>query len=239
MTRRFAPGCALMLYKPQSAERLGRLLGESIGAGRPWMTCCRKDPQFAEETELVNVCPGCDKRFHLNYPRTTTISLWEILARTDAFPFPDYGGRTMSIIDACPTRDQPRIHEAVRTLLTRMNIVLVEPRSTRTKGICCGDSLWGEIPTPDVLDRMKARAAEMPAPEVVVYCVSCALAVTIGGKTPRYLVDLLLGEETAPRILDLEAWHAELQTYIDGGGAPGLLPGDPIPPHSPSDKSQG
>ena len=215
MTRRFAPGCALMLYKPQLAERLGGMLGDSIGAAEPWMICCRKDPQFAEETELVNICPGCDKRFRLNYPRTKTISLWEILAGTTVFPFPDYGGLMMSIIDACPTRDQPRVHEAIRTLLARMNIRLVEPRSTRAKGICCGDSFWGEIPTPDVLDRMKARAAEMPAPEVVVYCVSCALAVTIGGKTPRYLVDLLLGEETVPRILDLDAWHAALQTYID------------------------
>jgi hypothetical protein len=62
---------------------------------------------------------------------------------------------------------------------------------------------------------MKKRTAEMPAPEVVVYCVSCALAVTIGGKTPRYMIDLLFGEETAPRILDLDAWHGRLQTYID------------------------
>ncbi|MGD0783794.1 MAG: (Fe-S)-binding protein, partial [Candidatus Aminicenantales bacterium] len=97
MTRRFAPGCALMLYKPHLAERLRGILGETIGADLPWMTCCRKDPQFREETELVNVCPGCDKRFRLDYPRTSTISLWEILAGSDAFPFPDYGGRTMSI----------------------------------------------------------------------------------------------------------------------------------------------
>jgi hypothetical protein len=239
MTRRFAPGCALMLYKPHLAERLRGILGETIGADLPWMTCCRKDPQFAEETELVNVCPGCDKRFRLNYPRTSTISLWEILSGSDAFPFPDYGGRTMSIIDACPTRDQPRIHQAIRALLKRMNIAVIEPRATKTKGICCGDSMWGEIPTPEVMARMKMRAAEMPAPNVVVYCVSCALAVSIGGKTPRYMIDLLFGEETRPRILDLDVWHAELQAYIDGGGAPGLLPGDLLPPYSPLNKNQG
>ncbi|MHB8054006.1 MAG: (Fe-S)-binding protein [Candidatus Aminicenantales bacterium] len=215
MLRRFAPGCALMIYKPHLAEKLGRFIRPSLSADPPWLTCCRKDPQFSEDTELVNVCPGCDKRFRLDYRRTTTISIWEILARGDGFPFPDYGGRRMSIIDACPTRDQPRIHEAVRTLLSRMNIILVEPKATRTKSVCCGDSYWGEIPTDEVKDRMKKRATQLPAAEVVVYCVSCVTAAAIGGKKPRYLVDLLFGEETVPPFLDLDAWHAVLQDYID------------------------
>jgi Fe-S oxidoreductase len=215
MNRRFAPGCALMLYKPHLAHKLGLALGGSIGFEAPWLTCCRKDPQFSEDTELVNICPGCDKRFRLNYAKTSTISLWEILARSDSFPFPDYGGRIMSIIDACPTRDQTRVHDAVRTLLARMNIALVEPKATKTKSVCCGDSYWGEIPTEKVKERMRKRTVEMPAPEVVVYCVSCVVAVTIGGKKPRYLVDLLFGEDTEPRIVDLDVWHAELQTYID------------------------
>ncbi|OGD17952.1 MAG: hypothetical protein A2Y69_07025 [Candidatus Aminicenantes bacterium RBG_13_59_9] len=140
MIRQFAPGCALSIYKPHLAERLGRFLQPILGADEPWMVCCRKDSQFGAETELVNVCPGCDKRFRLDYARTTTISAWEILARSDGFPFPDYGGRKMSIIDACPVRDQPRVHDAVRALLKRMNITFLEPKATRTQSICCGDS---------------------------------------------------------------------------------------------------
>lgn len=213
--RFFAPGCALMLYKPHLAEALGRYLRPQLSDARPWLTCCRKDPGFVEATEIVNVCPGCDRRFRLDYPNTTTISVWEILAEGLDFPFPDYGGRTMSIIDACPVRDQPRIHEAVRTLLGRMNITIVEPNETRAKSVCCGDSLWAEIPTPEVTAWMKARAARFPAEEVAVYCVSCVNAAAIGGKKPRYLVDLLFGEETTPPSLDLDAWHAALQTHID------------------------
>jgi len=215
MQRQFAPGCALSLYKPHLAERLGQFLKPVLSADEPWMTCCRKDPQFSTETELVNVCPGCDKRFRLDYARTTTISLWEILARSDGFPFPDYGGRKMSIIDACPVRDQPRVHEAVRALLKRMNIMLLEPKATRTQSICCGDSAWGEIPTPEVKKMMIKRASQIPAAEVVVYCVSCVIAAAIGGKKPRYLVDLLFQEDTVAPSLDLDAWHARLQEYID------------------------
>jgi Fe-S oxidoreductase len=213
----FAPGCALMLYKSHLADALGRFLRPLLSDERPWLTCCRKDPGFAEATALINVCPGCDRRFRLDYPNTTTVSVWEILAESPDFPFPDYRGRKMSIIDACPVRDQPRVHEAVRTLLGRMNISVVEPKETRTSSVCCGDSFWGAIPTAEVTAWMKARASRLPVEEVAVYCVSCVIAAAIGGKTPRYLVDLLFGEETTPPSLDLDAWHTALQAHIDAG----------------------
>lgn len=204
-----------MLYKPESAERLHRLLRANLGEIEAWSACCRKDPRFEEPVEVINVCPGCDKRFRNDYPNSSTESLWEILARTDFFPFPDYRGRKMSIIDACPTRDRARVHDAVRTLLMKMNVSLVEPKNTRTRSTCCGDTFWGEIPADQVKEQMKKRTAEMPVDEVVVYCVSCSKAVFIGGKTPRYLVDLLFGEETEPKTFDPDEWHRELEIYID------------------------
>ncbi len=213
--RVFAPGCALMLYKPESAARLHRLLQANLGEIEAWSRCCRKDPGFGEPVEVINICPGCDKRFRNDYPNSSTLSLWEVLAGADSFPFPDYGGRMMSIIDACPTRDRTGVHDAVRALLRKMNVTLVEPENTRTRSTCCGDTFWGELPTERVKELMKKRTAEMPAEEVVVYCVSCAKAVFIGGKKPRYLVDLLLGEETVPRTLDPDEWHRELEIYID------------------------
>ena len=62
---------------------------------------------------------------------------------------------------------------------------------------------------------MKKRTAEMPVNDVVVYCVSCTKSVFIGGKTPHYLVDLLLNEETIPKTLDPDEWHKELDVYIN------------------------
>jgi len=211
----FAPGCALMLYKPELAERLHNLLKENLGDMAQWLRCCRKDPEFKAKTRVINICPGCDKRFRKDYPSSSTISLWEVLAETDFFPFPDYRGQFMSIIDACPTREQTKIHEAIRTLLKKMNISLQEPKNTRTKSTCCGDTFWSEIPTDEVKERMKKRASEMPADDVVVYCVSCSKAVFIGGKRPRYMIDLLFGEETLPKTLDPDEWHKQLNEYID------------------------
>jgi Fe-S oxidoreductase len=215
MKRVFAPGCALMLYKPRLAARVHGYLRETFGDMEVWTRCCRKDPEFGDRTEVINVCPGCDKRFRKNYRSSSTISLWEVLADLKGFPFPDYHGKRMSIIDACPTRTRTRVHDAVRTLLGKMNIALVEPKNTRTKSTCCGDIFYGEIPTDEVKERMRKRAGEMPVEDVVVHCVSCVKAMFIGGRKPRYLVDLLFGEETTPGTTDPDEWHKAIDDYID------------------------
>jgi hypothetical protein len=37
----------------------------------------------------------------------------------------------------------------------------------------------------------------------------------IGGKQPRYMVDLLFGEDTEARTFEPDEWHAELNAFID------------------------
>jgi hypothetical protein len=219
VTRVFAPGCALALCKPRLADRLFEVLREHVGPMARLDVCCRHVPALAPGTEVINVCPGCDKRYRENYRDASTISLWEVLAASRFFPLPDYGGRVMTVIDACPTRDQPRVHRAVRALLERMNVVVVEPAQTGTKSTCCGDSFFGKIPTAEVVVQMEKKAASMPAGDVVVYCVSCSKAMFVGGKRPRYLVDLLFGEETLPQTCEPDAWHRQLDEFIAGPGA--------------------
>ena len=214
MSQVFAPGCALMIYKPELGARLLEGLNRGGRSVPEHLTCCRHEPGLPAGTEIINVCAGCDRRYRELYPGISTVSLWEVLADSD-FPFPDYGGAAMAILDACPTRTETRVHDAVRTLLARMNIAVVEPRLTRTRGTCCGDSFYGTLPVEDVKAQMRRRAGEMPCEDVVVYCVSCCKAMHIGGKRPRYLVDLLFGEETVIGTFEPDAWHGEVQAFID------------------------
>ena len=211
----FAPGCALMLYKPELATRIHALIHQQAGTMEVLTTCCKHDPGFTVPTEIINICPGCDKRFAASYANTTTISLWEFLAANDTFQFPDFQGQEMTIMDACPTREKPAIHQAIRTLLSKMNIRLVEPAATRTKSICCGDSFYPQLPVVQVNELMKKRTRELPLDQVIVYCVSCIQSVSIGGKHPRYLPDLLFGLDTLPTVHPTEVWHRELEEYIE------------------------
>ncbi len=213
MKRLFAPGCALMIYKPHLAEKLHNILIQNIGPMEMFLTCCKHILSLPRGTEVINICPGCDKRYRENYQNSSTVSLWEVIAKNSFFPFPDYGKQEMTIIDACPTRDQSRVHNAVRKLLSRMNISLVEPEMTRTKSTCCGDGFWGSISTADVVKQMKSKASKMPVDEIIVYCVSCSKAMFVGGKRPRYLIDLLFEEDTVPKTYQPELWHKELDEY--------------------------
>jgi len=96
-----------------------------------------------------------------------------------------------------------------------MNINLIEPKHRGAKSICCGDSFYNVIPKEKVIEQMKKRTSEMPVEDVIVYCVSCIKSVYIGGKNPQYLVDLLFADETVPKTYEPDAWHAELNDYIE------------------------
>lgn len=210
----FAPGCALMLYKPELAEKVLLILNKSLRKVNMLLTCCRHDPHLTANSKVINVCPGCDKRFGKDYKGVTTISLWEVINENSFFVFPDYYGKRMSIIDACPTCDEDRVPDTIRDLLIKMNINLVEPKNTRKESTCCGDIYYGSMPTVKVKEKMIEKALEMPDNDIVVHCVSCVMAVCNGGKYPHHLLDLLFNEKTDPGTYDLDEWHTDLTDYI-------------------------
>ena len=215
MKQVFAPGCALMVYKPQLGERLLKYLNTGSDSIEMHLTCCQHEPNLPVNTQVINICAGCDKRYRSLYEGVSTISLWEILAESETFPFPDYNGREMTLHDPCPVRSEARVHDSVRKLLERMNIKLIETKNNRNRSICCGDSLHGKVSHDIVKSAMMRRAAEMPCEDVVVYCVSCIKSMHIGGRKAWHLVDLLFNEESDPQTYETSQWHKELQEFID------------------------
>lgn len=211
----FNPGCALALYKPYAKERLLSLLNRYFGPVKLHSLCCHHNPQLPEGATVINNCSGCDRRFRSLYEGIQTISLWEVLDQIPELPLPQYKGVVLSVQDSCSYRPKPQVHAAVRSLLTKMGIEIVESPFSGASSVCCGDNFYGRIPLEEVHRLQKKRAAQMPCQEVAVYCVSCVKSMTIGGKTARYMVDLLLGEETDPQNTDLVKYHDALQVYID------------------------
>ncbi|PKM73711.1 MAG: hypothetical protein CVU91_01250 [Firmicutes bacterium HGW-Firmicutes-16] len=211
----FNPGCALSIYKPEMENRILAFLNKNYGAVELHKICCHHNPRLEEGSLIINVCAGCDRRFRSLYEGITTISLWEILDVMNTFPYADYKGLKMSVHDACPVREKPQVHKAVRSLLRKMNIEVVETEFNGTRSICCGDNFYTKIPLEQVHLQMNKRASSMPCDDVCVYCVSCVKSMYIGGKTPRYLIDLLMSEKTDPQIYDTVEWHKQIQDYID------------------------
>ncbi|HBE79816.1 MAG TPA: hypothetical protein DDW65_18855 [Firmicutes bacterium] len=211
----FNPGCALRIYKPAIERKILEFLNRNYGEVALHQICCRHEPRLEAGSLIINVCAGCDRRFRSLYEGISTISLWEVLDGLDTFQYPDYQGLTMSIHDPCPVREKPQVHQAVRNLLKKMNIDVIETKFCGTRSICCGDDFYTKLPLETVHQKMKERANAMPCEDVCVYCVSCIKSMVIGGKTPRHLIDLLMGETTEPQVYDTVEWHGQLQDYID------------------------
>lgn len=211
----FNPGCALSIYKPEIENKILKILNKSYGEVELHKICCRHAPQLKAGSLIINVCAGCDRRFRSLYEGISTISLWEVLDKLDTFQYPNYKGLELSVHDPCPIREKPQTHEAVRNLLKKMNINVIETKFSGTRSICCGDDFYPKISVEKVHEKMKKRAKSMPCNEVCVYCVSCIKSMHIGGKKPRYLIDLLMDEITEPQIYDTVKWHEQLQDYID------------------------
>lgn len=215
MKQVFAPGCALMIYKPELGKKLLKYLNKELNDVQMHLTCCQHEPYLPNNTQVINICAGCDRRYRSLYKGISTISLWEILAVSQIFPFPNYSQKEMTIHDPCPVRSEPRVHDAVRKLLKRMNIKVKETKNNREKSICCGDSLYGKTSDDIIKSNMIKRASEMPCENVVVYCVSCVKALHIGSKKSRHLIDLLFNQNTDPQVYKTNEWHEKLQNFID------------------------
>jgi len=214
-TTYFNPGCALSIYKPEMENMILEYLNKNYTKTAMHKICCQHEPQVEKGAVIINVCAGCDRRFSTLYEGISTISLWEVIDSFDSFAYPNYKGLKMSVHDACPIREKPQVHQAVRNLLKKMNIEVVETKFNGTRSICCGDDFYPKHSVEKVHKAMKKRAESMPCEDVCVYCVSCIKSMHIGGKTPRHLVDLLMHEATYPQTYDTVKWHEQLQKYID------------------------
>jgi len=51
----FAPGCALILYKPHLAEKIHKFLNRFYGTVELLLTCCRHTPRIPSDTQVIGL----------------------------------------------------------------------------------------------------------------------------------------------------------------------------------------
>lgn len=214
----YAPGCALMCYKPELAYKLKTWVEKIYGPVSLHTACCLDNRQDIAGACVLTPCVTCYQQYKKMNPQVEPVFLLEKLAAMDDFPFPDYQGAEMSIQDTCSARLDPGIISVIRNLAVRMNISLKEPSYSGVRSKCCGQKFYGKLPIGEVETLMKKRAAEMPCEEVVVYCASCISSMSIGGKRPRYLLDLIFGENTEVFQQGAEAWNGKLALFKKRNG---------------------
>ena len=211
----FNPGCAISIYKPELPGLMLELLRSHFGDVKFHNICCRHDSRLPKGSTVINNCAGCDRRFRSEHEGIQTITYWELLDGIAGLKLPDHSGLTVSVHDSCSFRQKPQVHTAVRNILGKMNIKIIESDFSGTRSICCGDNFYSHIPDEKVAEFQKRRAAQMPCDDVVVYCIGCVRSMTVGGKYAHYLPDLLFDRDTAPMHNTLREYHGDLEAYIE------------------------
>lgn len=133
-----------MSYKPHLSDKLKEIIEDRYGKVDTMLECCFTKPFFEKGTHIITPCVTCALKYANMYSDCHVEFFLDVLAESNDFIFPDYGGVKMSIQDTCSSRIIPKTQATIRKLLEKMNITLVEPERSGIKAKCCGQTLYGK-----------------------------------------------------------------------------------------------
>ncbi len=191
----FAPGCGQLLLWGRQLPRLEALLQAHLGEVERFDICCRALPKLPENCVILTLCAGCDKVYRTHPQRPRIRSVWELLDSWEDLPLPQYTGRSITVLDHCAVPPDSGIPQAVRSLLTKMGFQVVEPDEVP----CCGGTSCRTLPEEEFARLVQEKIRSLPGEEVCTYGSFCTHGVYLGGKQPRYLLDLLFESDTPCR----------------------------------------
>ena len=143
MATLFYPGCQIKKDYPEASKKLA----EYIQSKRPVevVGCCRVDhgKSTQEDTALV-VCNNCANIIAESGDPGSIEFVWEIIDNDPDFPFPDYHGEKMTIQDCWLAVEKRHVQDAIRSLMRKMNIQVVELPENHEKTTFCGMNLTAE-----------------------------------------------------------------------------------------------
>jgi len=179
----------------------------------------RSLPHFLPEEEnevVVSICHNCTNIYRKQHPRAKVITLWELLLQDNTLPLPDFHGEAMTVQDCWRASHNTAEQDAVRELMRRMNIHIVELPDNRDKTHFCGQSLYRAQPPRNPLicpEKYKTEAEQLglfqphtdeeikqilndysrryTTDRVVVYCHYCADGLKLAGKPHFHLAEMI------------------------------------------------
>ena len=170
---------------------------------------------FEPNTTMISICHNCTAVFQESHPDINVLSLWEFILQHDAdFHYPDYGCERMTIQDCWRQYDNQAEQAAVRELLRRMNIEVVEMAENREHTRFCGTSLYRPAPPRNLKmapkrfvedaegmfvthteeeqkQLMEEHCQQYQTKKVVAYCHYCTEGLRLVGQPHYHIAELL------------------------------------------------
>ena len=206
----YFPSCNFTAASPEAAKKLRDFLSQRM----PVAGCCRVDKRpLSQGDTAVYFCQACRETLEARQEnRPFTQNLFAYLDGLAGFPWPDYSGLTVNIQDCWRDRAHPEIFDAVRSVLQKMGVQVVELAENREKSVFCGnlhfqpqkpenlallarypDTPLYKLPQEEQAALMAEQVGKYTCPLVVTYCNRCTAGVLAGGGKAVHLVELAMG----------------------------------------------
>jgi NADPH-dependent glutamate synthase beta subunit-like oxidoreductase len=211
----FFPGCQLSASSPEQVERVYAYLTERLSGGVALMLrCCGAPADWAGNQELfqdglkalvseweslgkpqlIVACSTCHSTFRNRFPEV--VSLWALMVNL-GLPVQGTGvsGGKLAVQDACTTRHEPDIQDAVRGILTKLGYEIEELLYSKELTKCCGYGGLTSFANPQLADKVVEERISESTTDYVAYCAMCRDSFASHGKRTFHLLDLIYGTE--------------------------------------------
>lgn len=212
MATLFFPSCKTAAALPEESARLAEYLQTRHGIAP--IGCCRTHHSDLQPGDTaLTVCNNCMNIISEN-AQADIVSVWELIDEDDTFQFPDWHGEQITLQDCWLSHERSKEQDAVRSLMRKMNIEIVEMEEMRADNRFCGTILvmpmaastaklahrhyveeHPEMFTPLPKEEWPAHFAKhcgkIATPKVACYCKSCWDGLNLGGSQALHLLQLL------------------------------------------------
>ncbi len=216
MEKVFFPSCHVTRAFPEQHAALRAYLKEKLDVNP--IGCCRPTHKgLKKEDCAIVICNTCAAVIEESSPAEKLEYVWEIIDNDQDFVFPDYKGEKMTIQDCWTAGGRTSVQLAVRSLLKKMNIEIVEQEENFDKSCYCGTMLLRAVPERNsslapkrFLERgkdafrpmdeaeqdeyLKDHCSKISTEKVVTYCRPCTAGINAGGKKGIHIIELLFSK---------------------------------------------
>ncbi|MDD3307524.1 MAG: NAD(P)-binding protein [Acetobacterium sp.] len=209
----FYPGCQLPAAYPDDIKSIYEyLVGHVAGDVGIYLGCCGAPADWAGRKDLINenieaikkvweemerptfilACSSCIRIFEKYCPEIKVESLWDIYIR-EGLPNKEHikTPQTLSIHDACATRENSDLHESVRKIVSKLGYGIEELEYSKEKTKCCGYGGLVYFANREQCDAFVSERIGESENDLLVYCSMCKDLFVSGGKRTYHLLDLI------------------------------------------------
>lgn len=211
----YYPSCNYTRFSPEGSKRIKEYLSKKYEI--KIQGCCRPGhKELAADDTAITICQSCSIICRENVPQAKEISIWEVMDKDQEFKWPDLKGERITIQDCWRAKGKEELYKAVRSIMRKMNIEIVELEDNYDKTEFCGVFRYNEmIPAnkkiapkffvdymEDKLDihneeqqqkLMEDNCKKYTTDRVICYCNACLRGVLQGGGNGIHLMDLIMG----------------------------------------------